>query len=129
MSEGTSLADRVRRARRRKKLTQQELADLADVKLGVVGGLERGKTTPTPANQRAILKALSIDPDEVSDAPDPRLDYPDDIESFVHIIRMTLNALPLKERTPVMFDMTRQAMELMSRRQGDDRNDDLGDDA
>lgn len=115
MSEGTFLADRVRKARRDKRLSQQELANRAGVTLGVVGNLERGKTKPTPANQRAIMKVLDLDPDEPEGEVGETRHWPRDVSVFVDVMGLYLSSLPEDERYQVIHDLTRQAMRDLSR--------------
>jgi transcriptional regulator with XRE-family HTH domain len=132
MSDLEALADAVRSARKRKRWSQEDLAERAGVTLGVVSNLERMKSKPQLANRRALLKALSIDADEVPEESEDEAaeeSWPRDIEVLVHVVRMTLSSLSPKVRTPVIFDMTRQAMELMTQHMGDDAEDDSGDDA
>lgn len=132
MSDLEALADAVRSARKRKHWSQEDLAERAGVTLGVVSNLERERSKPQLANRRAILRALSIDAGEVpeeSEEEDPADSWPRDIEVLVHVIRMTLSSLSPKVRTPIVFDMTRQAMELMTQHIGDDAEDESGDDS
>ena len=56
-----ALADRVKAARKQARYTQRQLADAAQVSLGVVNNFERYVTFPQPSNLRAILRAVSLD--------------------------------------------------------------------
>lgn len=115
MSEGTSLADRVRRVRKQKGLTQQQLANRAGVGLGVVGNLERGKTRPTPANRLAVMNALGLDPNEPEGEVGETRHWPRDVSVFVDVMGLYLTSLPEDERYQVIHDLTRQAMSDRSR--------------
>lgn len=64
------LSKQIRDRRRRRGMTQQELAESAGVSLGMVSNLERGRTTAQPANLHAILAALDLpaEPNEALDS-------------------------------------------------------------
>src|SRR4051812_48952558 len=89
MSDLEALADAVRSARKRKRWSQEDLAERAGVTLGVVSNLERMKSKPQLANRRALLKALSIDADEVPEESEDEAaeeSWPRDIEVLVHVV-------------------------------------------
>lgn len=50
----------VRRARKLKKLTQEQLAFEADIDLTYVGGIERGERNPSLVVMARIADALSV---------------------------------------------------------------------
>lgn len=55
-----TLGKNVRRLRRKKGLTQEELAFEAEIDLTYVGGIERGKRNPSLMVMARIAKALSV---------------------------------------------------------------------
>lgn len=60
------LAQRIAQLRRARRLTQPELADLANVSVGYIGHIEVGKRRPTPEVLRAIARALDADYNELA---------------------------------------------------------------
>jgi transcriptional regulator with XRE-family HTH domain len=56
----SALAKEVRRVRKERKLTQAELAQLANVSKGTIGNFELEKTFPNPGNLHDILRVLGI---------------------------------------------------------------------
>lgn len=52
--------DRLRELRISKKLSQEQLANLADIPLSQVGRIERGEINPTLSTLSALAKALKI---------------------------------------------------------------------
>jgi transcriptional regulator with XRE-family HTH domain len=59
------IGDRLRDLRVRRALTQEELADKADVGTNTVARLERNETEPHMSTLRKLAKALDIDPAEL----------------------------------------------------------------
>lgn len=70
--------DRVREARERAWLSQQDTADASGVSLFTVQRIERGDGAVRPGTARAIAKALGVTPDDLADAPkvEPPRDRP-----------------------------------------------------
>ncbi len=56
------LGRNVRRLRRKKGLTQEQLAFEAEIDLTYMGGIERGKRNPSLLVMARIAKALSVSP-------------------------------------------------------------------
>ena len=61
------LSERLREARKRKKMTQQELAEKAGLHLTYVGHLELGKYHPTAYVMWKISKALKVSISDLTD--------------------------------------------------------------
>jgi transcriptional regulator with XRE-family HTH domain len=117
MDELGSLADAVRAARKRKRWKQEELAAKAGVSLGVVSNLERSKTRPQPANERAILTALGIEtPEDAEQHDEERRAWPPDVAVFLDVMGLFLSAVPNGERAEIIHDMTRRVMNHPARR-------------
>lgn len=57
-----TLGRNVRSARKRAKLTQEELAELADLHPTYVGGIERGERNIGVLNLIGLARALSVGP-------------------------------------------------------------------
>jgi transcriptional regulator with XRE-family HTH domain len=111
------LADAVRDARKRKRWGQRQLAEKANVSLGVVSNLERGKTRPQPANERRILSALDIETDEdAAQNEEDRREWPRDVAVFLDVMGLFLKGVPEQARADIIHDMTRQVMNHPSRR-------------
>jgi transcriptional regulator with XRE-family HTH domain len=62
MSLGETVARNIRRIRRERGLSQEELADLVNINRNYVGMIERQENSPTIAMLERIAKALKIDP-------------------------------------------------------------------
>lgn len=60
---------RVRELRKAKGLTQQMLADLADIELSTINRIELGKAASSLTNLFAISVALNVHPKELLDFP------------------------------------------------------------
>ena len=56
----TALGQRMREARKKKDLTQQELADLSHVSVKQIANIEKGKMNPSYLILRALAKVLHI---------------------------------------------------------------------
>jgi transcriptional regulator with XRE-family HTH domain len=103
------LARRVREERRRRGMTQQDLADAAGVAMRTIHNFERETSTPQAANLRKILHVLDMEASEGdNDAEDTREGWPDDLRTFTDIIAIYLMSLPAGERAAVQRDITRQ---------------------
>ncbi|MFZ5924924.1 MAG: helix-turn-helix domain-containing protein [Bacillota bacterium] len=74
MAEGFSSAgSRIRKLRRMKRLTQEELGELAGLHPSYVGQVERGQRTPSVKTLEAMARALGIDASfllRTTDGPD-----------------------------------------------------------
>lgn len=111
MSDLEKLAEAVRDARRRKRWGQQELAERANVSLGVVSNLERAKTRPQPGNERAILTALGIEtPEDEVQNQEERRAWPPDVAVFLDVMGLFLSAAPDEARSEIIHDLTRRVM-------------------
>jgi transcriptional regulator with XRE-family HTH domain len=109
VSDLATLASAVRSARKRRGWFQPDLAKAAQVSLGVVNNLERGKTKPQPANLRAILTALDIEPEDIAgpaDDEDAR-DWPRDIATVLDVMGMYLLSIPDDRRRDEILSITR----------------------
>lgn len=58
-----SLAERIKDIRKEKKLSQQELADFAQVHYTNIGRYERGEANPSSSVLNRIAQALNVSPD------------------------------------------------------------------
>ena len=56
-----SLGERIRKLRNEKGISQEELANEADIPLSQIGRIERGETNPTISSLFVISQALDID--------------------------------------------------------------------
>jgi transcriptional regulator with XRE-family HTH domain len=61
----------VRRLRKAKGLTQEELAHGAEIDTRYVGGIERGKENPSVAVVGRIAQVLEVHPAELFGKPEP----------------------------------------------------------
>jgi transcriptional regulator with XRE-family HTH domain len=59
------IGDRLKDARIRRALTQEELAEKAGVNAATVARLERNRTEPHMSTLRKLAKALDVDPTEL----------------------------------------------------------------
>jgi transcriptional regulator with XRE-family HTH domain len=59
------IGDRLRDLRVRRALTQEELADKADVGTNTVARLERNETEPHMSTLRKLARALDVNPSEL----------------------------------------------------------------
>src|SRR4051812_27908858 len=117
MNDLGALADAVHGARKRKRWGQQELADRAGVSLGVISNLERKRTRPQPANERAILTALGIEtPEDAEQYDEERRAWPRDVAVFLDVMGLFLAGTPEEARADIIHDLTRQIMNHPSRR-------------
>jgi transcriptional regulator with XRE-family HTH domain len=60
--EHATLGEAIRRSREELALSQEELADAADMHITHLGGLERGVRNPSYATLLKLAKALRIEP-------------------------------------------------------------------
>ena len=68
------LAKRLRTARTRKLLTQEELAEFSGIGRATIARLEAGGLQPRMKTIRALARALELDPREL--VPDPESIWP-----------------------------------------------------
>jgi transcriptional regulator with XRE-family HTH domain len=60
-----ALGEAIRHVRRRRGLSQDELASISEVHRTYLGGVERGERNPSYANLRKIAGALKVDLSEI----------------------------------------------------------------
>lgn len=60
-SQSINVGDRIRSARRKAKLSQQELAKLSNVSINTLSLLERGMTSPTIATLQKLADTLNVE--------------------------------------------------------------------
>jgi len=65
MEWGTIIGANIRRIRRERGLTQEQLAHLAGVDMRYLGGVERGEHNPTVDVLGRIAEALSLQPQDL----------------------------------------------------------------
>lgn len=98
---------RVRTERKRRRLTQKQLADTSGVSLRMIQMLE-GRTSPgTPANRHAIASALGISVDGDDTAAPTRASWPAEVQVFLDMAGAYLMTLPEDRRLGVIHDVTR----------------------
>ena len=111
-----ALANAVRAARKRKRWGQQDLADRAEVSLGVVSNLERKRTRPQPGNELAILTALGIEPKEdTAHFDEERRAWPADVAVVLDVLGIFLTSVSDAQRPEIIHDLTRYVMNHPSR--------------
>jgi transcriptional regulator with XRE-family HTH domain len=104
------LPGRVRAERKRRRLTQEEVAKRAGVSPRAYQMFETRKSVPQAENLRAILAALDIDPgDETARAT--RSSWPRDVQVFLDVMGVYLVTLSDEERMATIHDVTRQIFE------------------
>jgi transcriptional regulator with XRE-family HTH domain len=59
------LGTRIRELRKQRKLTQERLAELADIDISYLGNIERGRENPTVAVLEKLAAALSLMPHQL----------------------------------------------------------------
>lgn len=104
----TDFPARVHKERKARGWTQAQLAERADVSLRTVQNVEGRKTTPQPANLRAILAALDIDLDGDEVAAETRATWPPEVQVFLDMLGAYLMAMPERTRLEAIHDITRQ---------------------
>jgi transcriptional regulator with XRE-family HTH domain len=101
--------ERIREERKRRGLSQQEVADMVGMKLRAYNAFENGKSEPQPANRRAIMRAFDPIAAESSDVgEETRSGWPRDIEVFLDMMGAYLNTLDEDARTDVIHAVTRR---------------------
>jgi transcriptional regulator with XRE-family HTH domain len=96
-----STGAQVRRARKARGWTTQELADNAGVAQGTVTRIENGRPT-RPGNLKAVLDALDLEPAYMQQA------QPDEAVTLaLDLVQKWLMAMPAEERNHAVHDLTR----------------------
>jgi transcriptional regulator with XRE-family HTH domain len=90
------LAHQIRQERKRRKWTQKELADAANVSLGTVQNAEAGKSVPQPSNRVAILGVLGITEEGTRAAP--RDGWAPEVRVALNIVGLWLEQVEGEER-------------------------------
>lgn len=105
-----ALAEQVRTERRRKKLTQRQVAEATGVSLGAVSNFERKKTSLQGANLRAILTFLEIAPEGGGDevAEETRAGWPVETSVFLDVIGAWLDTMDEPTRMETIHTLTRR---------------------
>ena len=65
LAEVLYIGDRLRDLRKRKLLTQQQLADLSDVGVATIIRVERNQVEPQGSTIRKLAEALNVEPEEL----------------------------------------------------------------
>lgn len=100
---------RIRAERKKRKWTQQQLADKAGMSLRAVQTFEGRKATPQPENLRAMRAALDLDGDDAEVSTTGHPEWPTDIDTFLNMMgAYLLYAVPEDQRTEAIHDITRQ---------------------
>jgi transcriptional regulator with XRE-family HTH domain len=71
--EHAALGEAIRQIRARRDLSQEALADKADLHLTQIGGMERGTRNPSYATLVRLAKALRVKPGEIVNLADELL--------------------------------------------------------
>lgn len=90
----------VRKARRARNLTQQDLADLVGVSRNMVGLWERGLHEPHAENLARVQEVLGLG--EVETTPADA-----DADAFLPVVRSLLNLVPKQRRPEAMVEITK----------------------
>lgn len=94
MNHSERIANLVRRARKSREWSQDDLAREAGVAPGTVGSVELGRNV-RPGNLRAVLDALGIDPAVMDDTPTAATVAEDeDVQLVLDVIRKYLEGRP-----------------------------------
>lgn len=99
----------VREARKRKGLTQQQVADMAGLSLRAYNGYERGEFKPQAGNMAAILAAVGMD----AQVPASEVQWSPDVAVFLDTMGAFLEELSEGERLRFMRDETRRIFAAM----------------
>ena len=62
------LGNKIKRLRQKKAITQEQLAEMANISTRTLGGIEIGKNFMTAETMEKILKCLDVSPAELFDA-------------------------------------------------------------
>lgn len=108
------LPGRARLERKRRRMTQEQVAEQAGMSLRAYQMFETRKANPQGENLRAILRVLDIDPDGDITAETTRAEWPADVSVFLDVMGSYLVTLPERDRLSVIHDLTRQIFEARS---------------
>lgn len=101
---------RVRAERKRRRLTQEEVADAAGVSLRSYQMFETRRSVPQAENLRSILAALEIEPGDET-ARTTRAGWPPDVQVFLDVMGAYLVTLSDEDRLTTIHNVTRQIFE------------------
>jgi transcriptional regulator with XRE-family HTH domain len=113
-SERRQIGRRFAAARKRRRMTQAQVAEAAGLSLGVINNLENGRSLPQAANRDAIVRVIGEDVfgGELADAA--RAAWPRDVQVFTDVLGAHLAALSPEKAD----DLIRRWMaEILSERQ------------
>ena len=102
----TALGQKMREARKKKNLTQQELADLSHVSVKQIANIEKGKMNPSYLILRALAKVLHISLDTLIN-PDVSLE-----DEGVNQMKMLYSSCPPEMRDTLLHHTQETAKEL-----------------
>ena len=88
----TKFGKKLKEIRKRKGLTQEQLADLMDMEVNNISYLEQGKHLPKKENLEKLCKALDVEPKELFDFGHMKT-KPEIIKELTN----TINSLSLKD--------------------------------
>ena len=102
----TALGQKMRKARKNKELTQQELSDLSHVSVKQIANIEKGKMNPSYLILRALAKVLHISLDTLIN-PDISLE-----DEGVNQMKMFYSSCPPKMRDTMLHHTQETVKEL-----------------
>ena len=102
----TALGQKMRKARKNKELTQQELSDLSHVSVKQIANIEKGKMNPSYLILRALAKVLHISLDTLIN-PDVSLE-----DEGVNQMKMLYSSCPPEMRDTLLHYTQETAKEL-----------------
>ena len=102
----TALGQKMREARKKKDLTQQELADLSHVSVKQIANIEKGKMNPSYLILRALAKVLHISLDTLIN-PDVSLE-----DEGVNQMKMLYSSCPPEMRDTLLHHTQETVKEL-----------------
>ena len=102
----TALGQKMREARKKKDLTQQELADLSHVSVKQIASIEKGQINPSYLILRALAKILHISLDTLIN-PDVSLE-----DEGVHQMKMLYSSCPPETRDTLLHHTQETVKEL-----------------
>ena len=102
----TALGQKMREARKKKELTQQELSDLSHVSVKQIANIEKGKMNPSYLILRALAKVLHISLDTLIN-PDVSLE-----DEGVNQMKMLYSSCPPKMRDTLLHHTQETVKEL-----------------
>ena len=105
-SNSERVAGLVRRARRSRSWTQDDLAHEAGVAPGTVGSIELGKKV-RPGSLRAVLDALALSPDAMDDAGGADDPTTADVQLVLDVVRKFLEGKQGEDRTAAVHALIR----------------------